>query len=106
MEGQNRTRIKQNMAARKKGKVQVTQKGITVDMANDEVINFDTMKDMVLNTTAGATMESKKRFQFKWDTNTKDIVAKYVSRSIKSTVKEKRNIDGFDTLPFGYLLNN
>ena len=84
----------------KKGKVQVTQKGITLDMANDEVINFDTMKDMVLNTTM--SIESKKRFQFKWDTNTKDILTKYVSRSIKSTVKEKRTIDGFDTLPFGY----
>ena len=35
----------------KKGKVQVKQKGITLDMANDEVVNFDTMRDMVLNTT-------------------------------------------------------
>ena len=42
----------------KKGKVQVTQKGITLDMANDEVINFDTMKDMVLNTTL--SIESKR----------------------------------------------
>ena len=88
----------------KKGKVKVTQKGITLDMANDEVINFDTMKDMVLNTTL--SIESEKRFQFKWDTNTKDILTKYVSRSIKSTVKEKRTIDGFDTLPFGFVLNN
>ena len=74
-------------------------------MAKDEVINFDTMKDMVLNTTAAggkATMESKKRFQFKWDTNTKDIVTKYVSRRFISTVKEKRTIDGFDTKPSGY----
>ena len=42
----------------KKGKIQVAQKGITLDMANDEVINFDTMKDMVLNTTQ--SIESKK----------------------------------------------
>ena len=79
-------------------------------MANDEVINFDTMKDMVLNTTGGpmgpATIESTKRFQFKWDTKTKDIVTTYVSRNIKSTIKEKRNVDGFDTKPFGFHLSN
>jgi len=73
-------------------------------MANDEVINFDTMKDMVLNTTQ--SIVSKNRFQFKWDTKTKDIVTKYVSINIKSTVKEKRNVGGYDTLPFGYRLNN
>ena len=87
----------------KKGKIQVTQKGITLDMANDEVINFDTMKDMVMNTTQ--SIESKKRFQFKWNTKTKEIVTKYVSRSIRSTIKEKRNVDGFDTTPFGFHLN-
>ena len=81
-----------------KGKGQVKQKGITLDMANDEVVNFDTMRDMVLNNTK---IESKERFQFKWDTKTKDIVTKNVSRSIKSTIKEKRTINGFDTQPFG-----
>ena len=54
-------------------------------MANDQVINFDTIKNMVPNTTQ--SIESTKS-QFKWDTETKDIVTTYVSRSIKSTVKE------------------
>ncbi len=84
----------------KKGKVQVKQKGITLDMANDEVVNFDTMRDMVLN---DSTIKSKERFQFKWDTKTKDIITNNVSRSIKSTIKEKRTIDGFETLPFGWV---
>ena len=83
----------------KKGKVQVKQKGITLDMANDEVVNFDTMRDMVLN---DSTIKSKERFQFKWDTKTKDIITQHISRSIKSTVKEKRTIDGVDTQPFGW----
>ena len=55
-------------------------------MANDEVVNFDTMRDMVLN---GGSIKSKERFQFKWDTEAKDIITNNVSRSIKSTVKEK-----------------
>ena len=86
----------------KKGKIQVKQKGITLDRANDEVVNFDTMRDMVLN---GTGIESKKRFQFKWDTKTKDIITNNVSRSIKSTIKEKRIIDGYDTKPFGWGVN-
>jgi hypothetical protein len=48
----------------KKGKVQVKQKAITLDMANNEIVNFDTVRDMVLNTTK---IQSKERFQFKWD---------------------------------------
>ena len=86
----------------KKGKIQVKQKGITLDRANDEVVNFDTMRDMVLN---GKGIESKKRFQFKWDTKTKDIITNNVSRSIKSTIKEKRIVDGYDTKPFGWGVN-
>jgi hypothetical protein len=43
----------------KKGKVQVKQKGITSDMANDEIANFDTMRDVVLNTTGKGPIDQK-----------------------------------------------
>ena len=55
-------------------------------MANDVVVNFDTMRDMVLNDTR---IESRKHFQFKWDTKTKDIVTNNASRSIKSPTIKK-----------------
>ena len=94
-------------------------------MANDEVVNFDPMRDMVLNdaalierpqyeelldkrtnkiktTNVVATIKSKEHFQFKWDALAKDIITQNVSRSIKSTVKENINIDGFDSKPFGW----
>ena len=58
----------------------VKQKGITLDRANDEVVNFEAMKDMVLNCKEP---KSKKRHQFKWDSQTKDIVTKYIARSIQ-----------------------
>ena len=81
-------------------------------MANDEVVNFDTMRDMVLNTTEKGPIDpktnkafdptrqiqSKGRFQFKWNTKTKDIVTTHISRSTRSTINEKRTIDGLDTL--------
>ena len=50
-----------------------------------------------------AAMKSKERFQFKRGTLTKDIITQNVPRSIKSTVKEKRNIDGFESKPFGWV---
>ncbi len=52
---------------------------------------------MVLN---DKTLKSKERHQFKWDTTTKDIITKNISRSIRSTIGEKRLIDGLDTKPF------
>ena len=88
-------------------------------MANDEVVNFDTMREMVLNTAEKGPIDKKKdkefdperqiqtkeRFQFKWDTQSKDIITTHISRSIRSTINEKRTIDGLDSLPFGWLAN-
>jgi hypothetical protein len=82
-----------------KGKIVVKQKGITLDLANCKKVNFDTMKDMILNNTE---IKSEPRFQFRWDTVSKDIITKHIGRSIRSTIKEKRTIDGYDSLPFGY----
>ena len=47
---------KSNSYKTNKGKLVVKQKGITLDMADDEVVNFDTMRDMFLN---GGTIKSK-----------------------------------------------
>ena len=76
-----------------------SKQGTALDAAKYDVVDFETMNYIVLN---HPEIKSKERHQFKWDSNTKDIITKYISRSIKSTIKEKRTIDGFDTLPFGY----
>ena len=47
-------------------------------------------------------LETSKRYQFRWDNNTKDIITKYISRSVRATIGEKRQIEGYNTLPFGY----
>ncbi len=83
-----------------KGKVVIKQKGITMDVANIDMINFETMKDMVLNQ---GVLKSAKRFTFATDPKTRDVVTKFLARSIRSTVNEKRTVFGYDTLPFGYV---
>jgi hypothetical protein len=82
-----------------RGKISVRQKGITLDIANNEKINFETMRKMVLSNT---TLDSVPRFQFAWDNATKDVITKNIQRSVRSTIMEKRKVDGFDTVPKGY----
>ena len=33
---------------------------------------------------------------------TKDVRTKYIAKSLRSTISEKRMIDGYDTLPIGF----
>ena len=54
---------------------------------------------MILN---NKTLESEPRFTFSWLNISKDVITKHIKKSIKSTVPEKRSIDGFDTVPFGF----
>ena len=82
-----------------KGKPVIKQKGITLDKANSSLVNFETMKDMILN---DKNITSEKRYQFRWSNETKDITTVFIGKSIRSTIGEKRNINGYATLPFGY----
>jgi len=79
------------------GKICIKQKGITLDRANESVVNFDAMKEMVLN---HKPIQSKERFTFRWEN--KEVVTKFIARSIKSTVASKRCFHGYDTVPYGY----
>ena len=70
-----------------------------MDSANSTIITFETMRDMVLNTTS---IKSEARYTFRWDSKSKDVVTQSLSLSISSTVNTTRTIEGFDTLPYGY----
>ena len=70
-----------------------------MDKTNSDILSFDAMKEMVLN---DKTIHTAERYQFKWDGVTKDIVTKFISRSIHSTMSEKRTINGYDSVPYGY----
>ena len=80
-------------------KIVIKQKGITLDRANSNKFTFEAVKDMVLNKTV---IESEKRYQFTWNTSTKDIETRYISRTVQSTFDSKRNAFGFDSIPLGY----
>jgi hypothetical protein len=88
------------------GTIKMKQKGITMDVANIEKITYDRFKGMALNNKdMPSEIESVERFQFSWESGSsgyREIVTKFIKKSIKSTVKDKRDIHGYDTLPFGY----
>ena len=83
------------------GKVVVKQKGITLDEANSAVVNFNSLKNMVLN---NSELKSESRYQFLWDRKTKEVITGYISRSIHSTLNSKRDLNGYDTTPILKLL--
>jgi hypothetical protein len=83
------------------GDIKIAQKGITLDCANSAKVNFDSIKDMVLNNTK---IETEKRYQFTWNKDSKDVVTTFVSRSINSTINSKRVVNGLDTLPCGFVM--
>jgi hypothetical protein len=86
----------------KKGKIAMAMKGITLDVANSEIVTFDKVKNMILK---NEVIETDKRFQFVWDQETKQIRTIYMSRKIQTTLHTKRVVDGIDTKPYGYVYN-
>ena len=71
-----------------KGKIVIKQKGVTLDVANLTVVTFEAVRDMVLN---DGIIETKERFNFRWDNNTKDVRTIYIGKSLRSTVSEKKD---------------
>jgi len=86
-----------------KGKTVIKQKSVTLDMDNSDKFVFDAYKQIVHDEKE--CIVSADRFTFKWDEVTEHVITKYISRTIKSTAHEKRNIDPnntLNTLRFGY----
>ena len=86
------------MPTKQTKKKNIRQKGITLDVANNKIITFEAFKKMVLNSESIRTAD---RFQFKTLKN-KDIQTVFVSRAVRPTIGEKREISEYDTYPFGY----
>ena len=91
----------------------VKQEGVTLDRSNETRVNFESFKQMVLNRKVTgyadalpwdpiAKIETLPRFTFAWDAKTKDVITKDIARSVRSTIGEKRSINGYDTVPYGY----
>jgi hypothetical protein len=76
----------------------IKQKGITLDRSCSDIFTFEKIKNMVLN---NGEIKSPERFQFVMDEN-KNVLTRYVSRTVKATLDSKRTIIGNDTYPFGF----
>ena len=68
-----------------KGKINIRQKGITLDVANNEILTFENFKKMVLNKEIIKTAD---RFQFKTNSQ-KEISTVFTSRAVRATIGEK-----------------
>ena len=81
------------------GKVAMAMKGITMDVANSKIVDFDRVKNMVFESEI---IETEARYQFVWDRDTKQIKTIEMSKKIQSTIQTKRNVYGMNTFPIGY----
>ena len=82
----------------------IKQKGITLDVANSNIFNYEDIRTMVLE---NKTLESEKRYMFSWNSHTKDIQTQYLSRSVRNTIDSKRMVvENYDTRPFGFVDTN
>jgi hypothetical protein len=84
-------------------KTVIRQKGISLDTANSDIFTFEAMCKMVLNDDEEHWLRSEDRFSFSVDNKTKDVITLYLSRSVKSTMKQKRDLFGYNSYPFGYV---
>jgi hypothetical protein len=82
-----------------KGKYSLRQKGITMNRSNEDVVNFESMKNMVLN---NSTIKSSPIMKFNWDNKTKDMTTSYVARRINRTIETKRDLIDCTSYPVGY----
>ena len=66
------------------------RKGITMDVVNTDIINFGTMKYMVLSQ---GTLKSAKIFTFATDPKTRDVVTKFLGPQY--SLNSQRETDSF-----------
>lgn len=75
-------------------------KGITLDKNNSSLFTFDSIKKMVLTQDE---IKSAERHQFLWDSKTKDVYTRQISRTVQPTMETKRIVlEDHNSVPFGF----
>ena len=75
------------MVVHKKGKVLVKQKVITLDMANDKVVNFHNLKTMVLNTNIVYELDSEGQQEWLDEMNDRGVCAIELESKKKTSIQ-------------------
>jgi hypothetical protein len=84
------------------GKTEMTIKGITLNTRNSKIINFDRLRNMVLNEQDSVIQVTDPR-KFHRDPTTAKITSIPFYKSYRMTYSKRRLLpDGISTLPFGY----
>ncbi|KAM4014972.1 uncharacterized protein ACNLHF_001687 [Anomaloglossus baeobatrachus] len=89
------------------GKTVLKVKGITLNVANTQSINFNSLKDLVLDYQRNSDSETQRRIIIEqpgivrnkkyWDIETRPL-----RKTQKCVYTKRRLLDNFTTLPFGY----
>ncbi|XP_031342123.1 uncharacterized protein LOC116170010 [Photinus pyralis] len=78
-------------------------KGISLNYKNSRVVNFETIKDAVLNNAPETYVETDRRIA---RTCTYDVISKPERKRYRVEYTKRRRLDvGYDTLPYGYRTN-
>ena len=74
-------------------------KGITLNYENSKVVNFTTLRDMILKDTTPVHVYNPKKIKRK---HGGVVVSEPETKEYKVVFKKRRLMDNFDSLPYGY----
>ena len=72
-------------------------KGITLNYENSKVVNFTTLRDMILKATYPVHVHNPKKIKRKHG----GVVSEHETKEYKVVFKKRRLMDNFDSLPYG-----
>ena len=79
-------------------------RGITLNYTTSQIVNFDTIRDMVLNgTQRDVVVHTAKKIKTKRDRDGPFVVSQPEAKRYNVTFFKRMRIDGNDSLPYGYV---
>ena len=81
-----------------KGTTKCKVKHITLNYENSKVVNFTTLRDMILKDAAPVRVHNPKKIKGKHD----GVVSEPETKEYKVVCKKSRLVDNFDSYPYGY----
>jgi hypothetical protein len=100
-----------------KNKAVCKVRGITLNYANAQLVNFDSIRNMILGTDAAAdviTVRTERKIKRKKRTGdgsgssgagVTTIVSEAEEKIYRVSFYKRRRLDNFDSVPFGYTMN-
>ncbi|XP_046391618.1 uncharacterized protein LOC124159751 [Ischnura elegans] len=74
-------------------------RGITINVSNDNIVCFDTLKRMVLYEAPGRPITYKNRI---YRTETHDVASRTEKKLFRMVYTKRKRVEEFETLPYGF----